>query len=528
TPIRLGDKKITASLAIQGMDGKCIKLVQPLTKDCLTEVQQRIQEVLFLFQEIAPMMGLKPEDLQGISCNSLYFKRLYLSHDYLALDQLEMIFAQSDEEETLYENTLDRIHKVARSLGKNPEEVRALDLLQACQTELLTQEGFERLPDGVNPHMVVRFNCQEEKDPACNNTPGKPVTKTSQTLDEFLAELRIKKSSKLKKPDKKEKKEKKSLKSTKTSTKTKEKRVLDYRPPGLDRQGNNCWLNSLMQLIMRFDSLREAFSYVSDETKKFTEEFIKGKQAGKDYFKSSFTGNLRKHIASRSQTIEKSCWYQEDAEEGLRAIFSNFSYPYDHPLNPGQGFYFFEEIYTNQSNQLPRYDYVFPLYLAEYAEYQEVLTMQMLMNEHFLSGGRGEDFPGKMLNYSPEEMLVHINRTDGSIVERSSGRRLGSNKLEIPIEFSDNLTMTVNKKFVVQNQRPSDDVLYNLDAFIYHNGKTINGGHYFIYLQDEVGNWWCCNDKTVKQVEPSSRYFLKHLSQSCLYHFSKAGLVQNS
>ncbi|KAL9268898.1 Ubiquitin carboxyl-terminal hydrolase 25-like protein [Drosera capensis] len=83
---------------------------------------------------------------------------------------------------------------------------------------------------------------------------------------------------------------------------------------------------------------------------------------------------------------------------------------------------------------------------------------------------------------APNVLVLHLKRFVG-----------GQEKIDKDIAFQE--TMVLSSFMSKASQDPCPE--YSLCGTIVHVGKSTNSGHYFAYIKDTLGKWYCCNDSDV-------------------------------
>ncbi|XP_068657249.1 ubiquitin carboxyl-terminal hydrolase 25-like [Aristolochia californica] len=83
---------------------------------------------------------------------------------------------------------------------------------------------------------------------------------------------------------------------------------------------------------------------------------------------------------------------------------------------------------------------------------------------------------------APNILVIQLKRFEG----------IGG-KIDRPIAFEEVLTLTNYMSKGSQDTRPE----YNLFGSIVHSGYSPESGHYYAYIKDASGRWYCCNDSHV-------------------------------
>ncbi|KAG8068072.1 hypothetical protein GUJ93_ZPchr0005g15468 [Zizania palustris] len=84
---------------------------------------------------------------------------------------------------------------------------------------------------------------------------------------------------------------------------------------------------------------------------------------------------------------------------------------------------------------------------------------------------------------APKVLVIQLKRFEG----------INGGKINRNIEFKEALTLS---DFMYNKNQDSLPV-YNLFGSIVHSGFSPDSGHYYAYVKDAIGRWYCCNDSHV-------------------------------
>ncbi|KAF8719309.1 hypothetical protein HU200_024008 [Digitaria exilis] len=86
---------------------------------------------------------------------------------------------------------------------------------------------------------------------------------------------------------------------------------------------------------------------------------------------------------------------------------------------------------------------------------------------------------------APKVLVIQLKRFEG----------INGGKINRNIEFKESLVLSdfMFNKNQVQDLQPA----YNLFGCIVHSGLSPESGHYYAYVKDAIGQWFCCNDSHV-------------------------------
>ncbi|KAL6609682.1 hypothetical protein ACP70R_039651 [Stipagrostis hirtigluma subsp. patula] len=84
---------------------------------------------------------------------------------------------------------------------------------------------------------------------------------------------------------------------------------------------------------------------------------------------------------------------------------------------------------------------------------------------------------------APKVLVIQLKRFEG----------INGGKINRNIEFKENLVLSD----FIYNKNQDPPPVYNLFGCIVHSGLSQESGHYYAYVKDSVGRWYCCNDSHV-------------------------------
>ncbi|KAK3138332.1 hypothetical protein QOZ80_5AG0367450 [Eleusine coracana subsp. coracana] len=84
---------------------------------------------------------------------------------------------------------------------------------------------------------------------------------------------------------------------------------------------------------------------------------------------------------------------------------------------------------------------------------------------------------------APKVLVIQLKRFEG----------INGGKINRNIEFKEALVLS---DFIYKKNQVSQPV-YNLFGSIVHSGLSPESGHYYAYVKDAIGRWYCCNDSHV-------------------------------
>ncbi|KAL1537987.1 Ubiquitin carboxyl-terminal hydrolase 25 [Salvia divinorum] len=84
---------------------------------------------------------------------------------------------------------------------------------------------------------------------------------------------------------------------------------------------------------------------------------------------------------------------------------------------------------------------------------------------------------------APNVLVIQLKRFEGMF----------GSKIDKPIAFDEILVLSSHMCKGSKDQQPE----YNLFGTVVHSGFSPDSGHYYAYIKDAIGRWYCCNDSYV-------------------------------
>ncbi|KAG6793804.1 hypothetical protein POTOM_003027 [Populus tomentosa] len=100
---------------------------------------------------------------------------------------------------------------------------------------------------------------------------------------------------------------------------------------------------------------------------------------------------------------------------------------------------------------------------------------------------------------APNVLVIQLKRFEG----------IFGGKIDKAIAFEEVLVLSSFMSKTSQDPQPK----YNLFGIIVHSGYSLEAGHYYAYIKDAIGQWYCCNDSyvtlsTLQEVLSEKAYIL--------------------
>lgn len=272
-------------------------------------------------------------------------------------------------------------------------------------------------------------------------------------------------------------------------------------PVGLDKITNSCYMNAVLQVILRipyacetilkntydFDGIGRTKAEIEDEPKK-----IPIRNALLDLVKSDKMNRQAKLIQLRKESFQSGylkghILAQNDAEEFLNCILNSLNwetfYTTDRviPLSPSYIKPYSIYIDTNRlSMAIPN---------IESIKFEDIITNhfseQTSYDPRVHNNASISEWKGKStIVRSPEILFIHLKR-----FERSDDK---TTKIETKVQFPEDELISI----------PSEDgdCIYKIISIINHQG-TFNGGHYTAHVKHN-DKWHLCDDLNIFKDEP--------------------------
>ncbi|KAG8086065.1 hypothetical protein GUJ93_ZPchr0010g8886 [Zizania palustris] len=111
---------------------------------------------------------------------------------------------------------------------------------------------------------------------------------------------------------------------------------------------------------------------------------------------------------------------------------------------------------------------------------------------HICQGGRHTLIRCKKLTSARKQMFV-LRAPKVLVIQLKRFEGINGGKINRNIEFKEALILS---DFMYNKNQDSLPV-YNLFGSIVHSGFSPESGHYYAYVKDAIGRWYCCNDSYV-------------------------------
>jgi ubiquitin C-terminal hydrolase len=266
------------------------------------------------------------------------------------------------------------------------------------------------------------------------------------------------------------------------------------QPVGLDNNGNNCWLNSSLQLLCNSPSFHRRLRQIP-EFSQFLGAYAAARGNYQKVAKNVNTHAIRQFLSCETLGQITDGHTQEDAAQLFEYLFQgpNAPYQFDQQINGGASTLRREPMIQIDPGIMGPRPSVQQLF-NHYFDYQSDIGQRVQL----------------FFQNSPNDLLIQMKRFYQHIDPIS--RTLQQGKISDPIDVPERLA--IPNHFV----RSIESAEYICDGFAIHNGVNQDGGHYTSFIK--VGTvWWYCSDTTVYEV--STRQALDAMKDGYIFHYSK-------
>jgi hypothetical protein len=262
------------------------------------------------------------------------------------------------------------------------------------------------------------------------------------------------------------------------------------QPVGLNNRGNNCWLNSSLQLLSHVPSFQARMRQIP-ELNQFLDSYAAAGALHNKVSPDIDSHQIRQALSRLTGGQIQPGPVQEDPAQLFEYLFQgpNTLYRFDQQLN------------GNPSTARRE-----PMIQLEIPRGAPIPGFEELFNGFFNS--RTDMGQNQQLFFAdaPRDLLIQQKR----FYREPNGTE---GKINDAIQAPENLSLPA--RFV----RSGENATYECDAFLEHRGVSHHGGHYVAYLKID-GSWWYISDSTVNQV--SSQDASKAMAHSYIVHYTKS------
>jgi len=285
------------------------------------------------------------------------------------------------------------------------------------------------------------------------------------------------------------------------------------QPLGIPRPGHNCWMNSLLQMLLFSPTIREQIlkdgQFKDTPLEKQILHYLDAEVNQRTVAGNVDTQDLRlwaAKIGDLSNQISANALQQEDPIPVLSYI-----------LRKTIGCHTLIQKHTHANGKVVFAD-------TEQPPKEEVFSLQMsstvanpsfhtLFNGYFnyttVEGGK----VNRQLHSPPKDLFVHLIRFEGW---GNNAQKISTPIQDIPINY------TLGPEYIAKATHGVD---YILESFVHHSG-SLHKGHYTFYCRKDDGTWWHVNDE--RSVQVSEKDALKKLSEAYIVHWKKVEDVQST
>jgi hypothetical protein len=266
------------------------------------------------------------------------------------------------------------------------------------------------------------------------------------------------------------------------------------QPVGLVNGGNNCWLNSSLQLMANIPAAHHRMRQIP-QLAQFLDAYEANRNNYQKVGQNIDTHAIRQFVSRETGGVISDGSRQEDAAEFFDYVFQgpNALYQLDHQVNGVvRGAYHQSLLHIGLGTQpRPSFQQLFNSYFDDRAE----------------NGARIQFF----FQRPPNDLLVSAKRFYGQI-DSSGNNHIQTGKIGDAIDVPERLALS--NQFV----RVGGGSEYVCDAFSVHNGSSLESGHYICYVKRQ-NTWWYCSDTRVYEVSAGTA--LRAMKYGYIFHYAK-------
>lgn len=266
------------------------------------------------------------------------------------------------------------------------------------------------------------------------------------------------------------------------------------QPIGLVNSGNNCWLNSSMQMLLNTPSLFQKVQRIP-ALAAFQQTYEQERQAGQKIARHLDVQHLREYFSERTGGQISPRHIQEDSAGLFEYLFQG-----DNALHT---------LYQ-QIDQEPLRVRREPMILVDFNG-QTHLPFQELFNQYFdLIKDTGHRVR-LSFERAPEDLLIQAKRFTQERDPLSGRMTFGKNNDPIAVQP----TLALGPSHL----QSGENVQYSCDAFCVHYGATLQWGHYVAYVK-RGDTWWYVSDQTQRPI--SMKDVSEAMKHGYIFHYKKA------
>jgi hypothetical protein len=258
----------------------------------------------------------------------------------------------------------------------------------------------------------------------------------------------------------------------------------ENQPKGLPNKGNNCWINSSLQMILNAPRL-EATLQTNGLFRLISQRYhaVQSQSIAEDIDSNAVRTFL--HLATGGKV--SALPVQEDAVALFEYLFSEIKQENGKP----ECLYTLTQVLKKASGEVSIEKRSEPMISLQMLPKRDSFD-GYLMNFFNCKDDLGQDIQ-VFFDRPPEDLIIHFKRFYQDF-DRASGKgarcKVGD-EVEVPLEFDLPARCSISS----QTQK------YECCSFNVHRG-ALDGGHYVAYVK-KGDAWWCCNDTKIEAVSLS-------------------------
>ncbi len=269
------------------------------------------------------------------------------------------------------------------------------------------------------------------------------------------------------------------------------------QPVGLYNSGNDCWLNSSLQLLGNSPAFQGRLRQIP-EFSRFLDNYAIAQSGHQKVSKNIDTHLIRGFLSRETAGQVSDGSSQEDAAQLFEYLFQgpHAIYQLDQQVDGGIPTHRREPMIQIDLSSDPR------------------PSFQQLFNHYFDHHTQTGQHLQLFFPRPPNELLIQAKRFYQRLDPVSGALQQG--KIDDPLNISERLMLP--NRFVRTGESPE----YTCDGFTIHYGSSQDGGHYATYIK-KGSVWWYCADSAVYEVP--ARQALAAMKGGYIFHYSRTGAV---
>lgn len=251
---------------------------------------------------------------------------------------------------------------------------------------------------------------------------------------------------------------------------------IDNQPIGIQNPGNQCWSNSVVQLLMNNQSIRQRSERLAPLRAVF-DSYRTDEQARNPVSQRLDGTELMRILADLTNGDQISYDFrQEDPSTAFELLLGSTT---------GNPYQFLQQQVDGRRT----------------VQIREPFTSLDLVDGMNFYQSFDSAFDS-LDEYNQRITIKFINAPDTLMIKSKRFKYEQSHEGLIPVKI--NRPLDIPLELVLNNAKTLDGAArtYECSGFIVHRGDSVESGHYISYVK-KSGVWWCCNDDYIRRVNLS-------------------------